>query len=243
MPKVYEAGKAAGGDTEAAYERGLAEGQEAEWNRFWDLYQINGNRSRYIYAFAGTGWGQNGLLPPKYPITLEAGTTTQHSMFACFNCWGTDRYDLTEVCKMLDCSKATVLRQMCANACAENITLDLSSCTNATEMFSCALGGGNIDKVYLKVTEKLTTTSNMFQSCANLVTLIFTEDSVINAALAFSSSSLLSSESVDSIINALKDRTGTSTLKLTVHKDVYNRMVASGQDVLVTAKNWTLVSG
>ena len=150
---------------------------------------------------------------------------------------------MTEVCKMLNCYKAKRLVRMFQDANVENITIDMSACENAQEMFSCASGGGNIDKVYLKVTEKLTTTTNMFQTCSKLETIRFTEDSVINANLAFSTSSLLSSESVDSIINALKDRTGTSTLKLTVHKDVYNRMVASGQDVLVTAKNWTLVSG
>jgi hypothetical protein len=239
VPKVYAAGKAAGGDADAAYERGLAEGREAEWNRFWDLYQDYGNRKYYGYAFGGTGWAGNGLLPPKYPIVLSGGTTTEYGIFCNFNRYNENPYDMTEVCKMINCSKAKRLTRMFQDASAENITVDMSNCEVATDMFDCGDGGGNIDKVYLKVTEKLTTASDMFKNCNYLKTIRFTEDSVVNVALSFAQSKSLESESVDSIINALKDRTGLSALKVTFHSDVKARLTDE-QYIQIMTKNWSL---
>ena len=91
----------------------------------------------------------------------------------------------------------------------------------------------------LKVAET-NTTMNIFDECYALQNI--TIEGVVAANVGFKHSSKLSDASVDSIIAALKDRNGTSTLTFTVHKDVYARMVASGKDALVTAKNWTLVS-
>ena len=49
MPKVYEAG------------------QQAEYDRFWDAYQENGNRTHYAYAFYR--WS-DAVFSPKYDITM-----------------------------------------------------------------------------------------------------------------------------------------------------------------------------
>ena len=50
---VYEAGKQAGGDN--------------YYDTFWDLYQQNGNRKNYEYAFGGNGWTDE-TFKPKYDI-------------------------------------------------------------------------------------------------------------------------------------------------------------------------------
>ena len=42
-------------------------GKQAEYDRFWDLYQDNGNRADYRYAFAGHGWNDD-TFNPKYPL-------------------------------------------------------------------------------------------------------------------------------------------------------------------------------
>ena len=47
VPKVFEAG------------------QKSEYDRFWDAYQDNGERTNYEYAFGGAGWTQD-LFNPKY---------------------------------------------------------------------------------------------------------------------------------------------------------------------------------
>lgn len=84
-----------------------------------------------------------------------------------------------------------------------------------------------------------TTFTNTFAYCYNLVNIVM--GGTIGQNITFASCSKLSDESVDSIVEHLKDLTGATSLALTVHADVYNRMVARGVDALVTAKNWTLV--
>lgn len=218
--KVYEAGK------------------KAEYDRFWDNYQDHGNRTQYGFAFGGKGWGKSGLLPPKYPIVLSSEAASQYNIFAYFNN-GEDRYDMTEVCKMIDCSKAVRLNNMFYNASVENVTVDMSECQYANGFFSCGMGGGNIDKVCLKVTEKMKSATEMFNQCISIVTLRFTEDSTIAIAISFSHSKKLSSESVDSIINALQDKTGQTALKITFHTDVIARMTDE-QVNKILAKNWQI---
>lgn len=49
VPKVYEAGK------------------QAEYDRFWDTYQVNGTRTTYSYVFCGYGWTDE-VYQPKYNL-------------------------------------------------------------------------------------------------------------------------------------------------------------------------------
>lgn len=83
-----------------------------------------------------------------------------------------------------------------------------------------------------------TTFTNTFTHCDDLINILF--GGTIGKAISFKDSSKLSDESVDSIIEHLKDLTGATALTLTVHTDVYNRIVSSGKDALITAKNWSL---
>lgn len=69
----YEAGKAEGGDTDAAYEQGVADGKQAENDRFWDsyqqwsAYQQDGKPKSYMFAFATDRWTDE-TFKPKYDI-------------------------------------------------------------------------------------------------------------------------------------------------------------------------------
>ena len=45
---------------------GIEQGKQAEYDRFWDAYQQNGNRTAYGYAFSR--WSDE-CYNPKYPIT------------------------------------------------------------------------------------------------------------------------------------------------------------------------------
>lgn len=216
------------------YEAGIESGKQTEYDRFWDAYQQNGNLVNYENAFGGKGWTAE-TFRPKYDIR----PTGAYMMFRSFG----GSVDLVEHLRTL------------------GITLDLSNCTNfqyffqwsnitrigevdirqakgsTTSMFAYATSLRTID--LLKVAET-NTTMNIFDSCYELQNI--TIEGVVAANIGFQNSSKLNDASIDSIIAALKDRNGTSTLTFTVHKDVYARMVANGKDALVTAKNWTLVS-
>lgn len=62
--KVYAAGYAEG-QRSGNYGEGYEAGQLAEYDRFWDAYQQNGNRGDYQYAFYNWDYA---CYNPKYPI-------------------------------------------------------------------------------------------------------------------------------------------------------------------------------
>lgn len=49
-------------------EEGKQEGKQAEYDRFWDAYQQNGNRDEYNCGFGGKGWTADNFKP-KYSVT------------------------------------------------------------------------------------------------------------------------------------------------------------------------------
>jgi hypothetical protein len=76
----YNKGKAEGGNTEEAYNRGIEEGKQAEYDRFWDGYQNNGKsgekgtngaKGSWVCAFA-FGWTDE-TYTPKYNIVGRTG--------------------------------------------------------------------------------------------------------------------------------------------------------------------------
>ncbi len=217
-------------------------GVKSEYDRFWDTYQQNGTRDRYRHAFAGDAWSDTGLLPPKYPIVLSAGITTQQGMFEDFAVWypnkNTDQYDMTELCKMIDFSKCTYAKYMFQNAVAKNITCDFSG---LIEMFGTFQGGdgGILNSITLKVTEKLTTVTSAFTHQTFLTDLTFTEDSVIACSGFNFQWSPLSKASITSVVNALSPTvTGkTVTFNKTAKESAFT--ADEWAALIATKSNWT----
>ena len=56
-------------------------GAKSENDRFWDVFQDNGNRANYQYAFAYDRFS-DANYNPKYPIVTKSGTTPSRYMFA-----------------------------------------------------------------------------------------------------------------------------------------------------------------
>ena len=61
------------------YADGIEQGKQAEYHKFWNEYQQNGNRSSYGYAFGHDVWTDE-TFNPKYPI----GTGSELSINYCF---------------------------------------------------------------------------------------------------------------------------------------------------------------
>lgn len=57
-----------------------AEGRQAEYDAFWDVFQNNGNPTNYYYKFSYAGWTDENFNP-KYPIVCAAGTTAGMALF------------------------------------------------------------------------------------------------------------------------------------------------------------------
>ena len=58
---------------QAVFEAGV----KSEYDRFWDVYQENGNMTYYAYAFAGVGWTQS-VFKPKYNIEPVTPTSVSN---------------------------------------------------------------------------------------------------------------------------------------------------------------------
>lgn len=61
-------------------------GKKAEYDRFWDSFQNNGNRLNYNSAFSlGTVWSQGGwddnIYNPKYPITVTGQNNLSNTFY------------------------------------------------------------------------------------------------------------------------------------------------------------------
>ena len=221
-------------------------GQQSEYDRFWDNYQQNGKRASYLGAFSGSGWN-TALFKPKYDIVP---TSAIDNMFYAFggklNDDGTKSpLDLVEYLDEL------------------GITLDFSKCTQTGYVFSYA----NISRVgkldfksipkssstlntlcvectklvtveELVLYDKTLTYTNMFQNCTALTNL--TISGVIANNFKLSWCTKLTHDSLMSVINHLKDFTGTSTTKTLTLGTTNLDKLTDEEKAIATDKGWTL---
>ena len=200
---VYEAGKTVGGDTEAAYERGLAEGREAEHMAFWNIFTNNGKRTNYNNAFYcdhdAVAWTAQNFKPP-YKLT----PTKCSQMFSYFSWQIKPVAGITP--DIVDFSQCTEANRTFRNAHIAPLVVDFSSLTKMEGTFMTDNGGYMTDTT-IKVTENLKSESQAFLHHSYGVT--FTDDSVIACSMSFSYSTRMTVAQAKSIINALKDFSGT----------------------------------
>ena len=85
----------------------------------------------------------------------------------------------------------------------------------------------------------VTQTSLMFYSCAELKNIRFKEGS-LNTPLTLTSAKKLTRESLESVINSLKDRTGEETYVLSLGTDNLNKLADIDLAIIASTKNWTI---
>lgn len=222
-------------------------GKQAEYDRFWDEFQQNGERTNWCYAFAGSGWSTENLNP-KHTIRVvsnhEYAVECAEGMF--YRCGQDDLeldkpmvertlVDMTEVCKKLDFSACDSASKIFQDSFCKNITCDFSNVTTLANAFNSK--SGDIRNVRIKVSDKCNTYTNTFLYYGSWEadegegiesTLIFLEGSVIAASrINLSDAATLSKASITSIINALS--TTKSGLSITFSADAVNN--AFGIDV------------
>lgn len=230
----------ASGVTEV-YEVGLADGRDAEWNYFWDTAQQKGNRTNYERAFAGMFW-TNELLKPKWDIKPKWGGAT--SLFQGSPFEGNLREHFENINVTLDVSGLNGSNQMFYGA--EKITeipfLDLSNCTNV--LGNLFYGCKALITAHIKLSEAVPINTNCFTNCTALENL--TVEGTIGTSVSFAQSNKLSLKSFSSIINALKNLTGTGlTRTLTLHAESKTLLNSSDEgialkDMAINQKGWTI---
>lgn len=208
-------------------------GKRAEYDRFWDDYQQNGNRTIYETAFGGEGW-TNEMFKPKYNMQIANG----YMMFRNAQMTG----DFVELLEGL------------------NITFDTSNCTNFNYMFygakferlgviSCIKGGAisycfghctqlkTIDKLILKENASTAFTS-AFDGCSRLENIEV--EGAIWANISFHVSPLTVA-SMKSVISCLKDYSAEGGTHTVTFKADRETMLTAEEKKVATDKGWTLV--
>jgi hypothetical protein len=208
------------------------------YDTFWDTYQQNGNRTNYSYGFYSSGWTKDNFKP-KYDIKPTDASYMLN---------GASLYiDLVEHLKtldiILDFSNCTNFSWMIYGCRLSRIGVvdmrKVSSAANANNVFR--QGGADtletIDKVI--VSEKYPLGSNSFTNCTKLKNITIEGDITGNFSIA--SSSLLTDDSIDSIISHLVDLTGATSKTLSVASSVKTKIQANSTWLAtITSKNWTL---
>lgn len=142
-----------------------------------------------------------------------------------------------ESIEQLNVSSATTLASLFAQS--NNLkSIDFVNSTSKVTTFSSLFAG----KTMLETVKGLdlssaTNLASMFASCSNLKNITFVENSIkINFNL--SSSSLLSDESIQSLIDGLA--TVETAQNLTIHNDIATKLTDE-QKTTITSKNWNIV--
>lgn len=252
VPKVYAAGRAAAAaDAEERYEQGKAEGLEqgkqAEYGKFWDTFQMNGQRTAYGHAFSRGNFSVETFYPKYDLIFVESNDQVFNNfsgqrVYADEPTWSL-KQRLEECGVVLDTSKATTLSRLfdyCYHI-TEYPTIDLSSLTTLTiqRMFGDNSRVVTIEKIIVKDTIAPT---DAFRNCSKLKNIVI-EGTIGQNGFNFQWSTELSKESITSIVNALSTTASgkTITLSKTAVNNAFGSTTSEEWLALVNAHtNWTI---
>ena len=207
-------------------------GKKKAWNDFWDIFQQNGNRTYYTGAFA-SDWNDE-TFKPKYNINVVEG----NRMF--YRSKITNLKQILIDCGVvLDFSNATVLSEMFMhNAFVTHLpTIDTRACASFSYMVCNASKLVEIEKLILK-DDGSQSYAYAFDNLWQLKNIVI--EGQFGNNVSFLQSSFLTHDSLVSIINALKDYSGTTTTrKLILHES--SKAKLTEEDVaLANGKGWTI---
>lgn len=141
-----------------------------------------------------------------------------------------------ESIEQLNVSSATTLVSLFAQSSNLKSIDFVNSTSKVTDFSSLFSGKTMLETVKGLDLSSATNLSSMFSNCSNLKNITFAANS-IKISFNLGSSSLLSDESIQSLINGLA--TVTSQQTLTLHADVKTKLTDE-QNNTITSKNWKL---
>lgn len=213
---------------------GFEAGKQAQYDAFWDSYQKNGGNA-FSAQFAGEGWTAE-TFKPKYDIKVTNGYFLFYT--------NATRLDMVELFKNLgisfDTSEMNSAQYLFWNAQFTRVgEIDFRKLQTSGGHTSQTFASGwlvTIDKLILREDGTNTFSANMFQSTSKLVNI--TIEGVIGNSINFQYSPL-TIESAKSIINALKDYSGTATAFVnTVTFSSITQSVLDEAGAIFNGKTW-----
>lgn len=210
---------------------GIKDGKQAQYDEFWDAYQDGGNRRIYDGAFYGEGWNDT-TFKPKYPIVSTKGYR------AFFQSKVTDISSEKVAMDWTGCTEFNATFYGCLNLKKVGV-ISTVSCSSLHQLFEYCMKLETVEKIVLKNDGSQDIKTNCFAYCNELQNITF--EGKIGVSVTFSACSKLTHESLTSIINALKDYSGTtSTRTLTLHTTAIGRLLDT-DIATIYSKGWSLV--
>lgn len=141
-------------------------GKQAEYDAFWDAYQLGGNRKNYVHAFSYTGWNESNLKP-KYVVQP---TNASNMFYQMGYIEGSYTVDLRPIKDKLDFSQATNMNYAFQTSKITHIgVVDVRNCgSNLNNTFGNMYDLKEIEKII--VCETNTFPSTFAQCWANKIT-------------------------------------------------------------------------
>lgn len=228
------------------YGVGYKEGEKVEYDKFWDNFQNNGKRTLYNSAFGGQWTAE--IWKPKYPIR----PTNIYMMFFSNDADKLVIPDLVGFCEknniVLDFGNAYGNATYALGALHTNHfgVLDFScnntsKTINLTNLFYSHNSTDGVRKIDKFISSERTNyAATTFQNATYLEEVEFS--GVIDAGdFNVSYCTSLTHDSLMSIINALKDYSGTETTKTATLGSVNLAKLDDDEKAIATEKGWTLI--
>ena len=208
-------------------------GKKAEYDAFWDNFQLNGNRTNYCFGFRNweAGYWNANNLKPKYDLTPVGYCPSMFNGVKGIT-------DFDDLGVSLDTSKVTDFADGFYSTDFEHVgVLDLSSCTNVNSMFSTSKVK-RIDGLIFSATCPMNKPINY---AYDLEHVIF-GGTIGTSGLDLRSVTKIDHESLVSLLNCLEDKStdasGTSwTLPL---GNTNLAKLTDDEKKIATDKGWTL---
>lgn len=177
-------------------------GAKSEYDKFWDTYQDNGNRTDYQYGFSGGGWCYE-TLRPKYDMK----PTRVDYMFSSIRAPINLTAHLEKIGITLDTSNCTGFSNFLRYMSVSTLPIIDTRSANSLATFSVNSSIGKIEKIILRDDGSQNVTNMFSSNHTNLTDVVF--EGVIGTTLSMASCPVLSVESMKSIILHLKNYAGT----------------------------------
>lgn len=202
-------------------------GKQAEYDKFWDAYQDNGNRVIYNYAFAGVGWTDENFKP-KHNISGERNV--YNATFSNTN--------ISRAIKDLGIDIKTYAN---INNFANNARITHFNTLDFSEVTQCNNG---LSSPYLIRIERLilgnpNIFTGMFAISSNVEYIGF-EGIVSSNGLNLSPCAKLQKECLVALLNILVDKTGTTGTWTVTLGETNLAKLTDEEKAIATDKGWIL---
>ncbi len=223
-------------------EEGVAQGKKSQHDEFWDSFQKNGERTVYTASF-GSGWNANNFKP-KYSMHPT------HAQYMFWNNMTQFIYipDFVEFCNdrgiVLDFSNCTNVYSALATLHTKHFgVLDFSKATNLQSVFythDSSWATYNVETIDELISSETTVfRSDTFKNATYLTNLTMS-GVIATGSFDVSTCTLLTHDSLMSIINCLKDVSSEGTTKTCTLGATNLAKLTDEEKAIATQKGWTL---